>query len=796
MKFKLLKTCAICLLTSTMFAGTALAQAQLANPSFEEDAGNVGNPDGWDIGKGSQVKVEHGNASDGSRALLVEDGYVAVYQNLQIPMLAGQKITFSVDAKALSENTVIGARLGYYTTDNKWHDGVLLWNKPITKKYKTYTASRPFPANAKAGRLYIAVYRSDRKSTFYIDNIKLSIGGSLSEEDAHRAVTLARDAQYFQNRLDAANIAADQKDIWQKQANDILQQANLADISLANKLDSYNQQLSSLNAQLFSALANGKPFISEASFGFDRLTPDAIPVKSTFNGKVLSLRDEHQAFGIDIANAETAPQKIAIKVQGLPDNCSIEWRRQVFTETWYTKGKTLISDPLTQLPSDTKSTFITVESGELARLFADIKIDKNAKAGNYPLTISLTGKNNTTETQTVTLQILPQAAPPQRMDNYAFGYINKFPIAGNTANSVKDLVDHGVTDIEWAFMPPATFDKEGNLQKVDFSTYNKLLKDFAPSPIRLNVFWQPAYKSMKTNDETDLKVLSPQWKNAIVQLLKAWIKNAGEHGVSADRITVLTADEIHSHALESSPDESIQQYVEIAKLFKDELPNLKDYLTLSFYAFPNDVKAALPYVDVIMPHMPLPTQLTRNAPPTYNPRKAFQEEIYPMLFDARKQRGLEISSYHVAAGRTDDALQWNRFYPVLAAATGHTGIGYWAYNGFQGKTWDDTDGSLLDYNFVYDGAEINPLCQQYNVTGETIVPSIRWEAVRAGLQDANIILALQNATLTTMQRARFEGLLAEAKKHEGPQRDTTNDISTTQMQKISEQLRQLYTDVK
>ena len=167
-----------------------------------------------------------------------------------------------------------------------------------------------------------------------------------------------------------------------------------------------------------------------------------------------------------------------------------------------------------------------------------------------------------------------------------------------------------------------------------------------------------------------------------------------------------------------------------------------------------------------------------------------------MLFDARKQRGLEISSYHVAAGRTDDALQWNRFYPVLAAATGHTGIGYWAYNGFQGKTWDDTDGSLLDYNFVYDGAEINPLCQQYNVTGETIVPSIRWEAVRAGLQDANIILALQNATLTTMQRARFEGLLAEAKKHEGPQRDTTNDISTTQMQKISEQLRQLYTDVK
>lgn len=796
MKLTLFKFCCTCFLSVLPLIGTAHAQTQLANPSFEEDAANVGNPDDWSIGKGAQVKVVSGDASAGNRALLVSDGYVAVYQNLQIPALANQQINFSLDAKGASDNAAIGVRVGYLTTDNKWHDAVLLWDKPITSEYKTYNASRPFPADAKAGRLYIGIYRSDKKSTFYVDNIKLQISGGLSAEDAHHAITLARDAQYFLNRLGAANITSNKKDIWQKQAEDILQQANAADISLAEKLDSYNEQITSLNAQLFKVMANGKPFVSETSFAFDRLAPDAIPIKSTFDGKILSLRGEHQAIGIDIANAEDAPQKIDIKVQGLPNGCGINWRRQVFTETWYTKGKTLISDPLTQLPGG-KSTFITIDSGEMARLFGDIEVGENANAGNYPVTISLTGSNNSTETQTVDLQILPQAAPPQRMTNYAFGYINDFPISNNTAKAIKDLEDHGVTDIEWAFMPPATFDKNGNLLKVDFNSYDKLLKDFAPSKIRLNTFWQPAYNSMKMDDGTDLKVLSPEWKNAIVQLLKAWVKNAGEHGVSADRITILTADEIHSHALESSPDESIQQYVEIAKLFHDKIPGLKNYLTLSFYAFPNDVKAVLPYVDVILPHMPLPTQLTRNAPPTYNPRKAFTEEIYPLLFEAQKERGLKISSYHVAAGRTDDALQWNRFYPVLAAATGHTGIGYWAYNGFRGNTWDDTDGGLLDYNFVYNGAEKNPVCEKYNVTGEIIVPSIRWQAVRAGLQDANIILALQNAVdagkLSASQRTNFESLLAEAENHDGPQRDSTNDISIAEMQSFSRKLRALYT---
>jgi hypothetical protein len=217
---------------------------------------------------------------------------------------------------------------------------------------------------------------------------------------------------------------------------------------------------------------------------------------------------------------------------------------------------------------------------------------------------------------------------------------------------------------------------------------------------------------------------------------------------------------------------------------------------LTYYAFPGDVQKALPQVDVVMPHMPVPEKLIRNAPPTYNPRQAFEQQIYPMLFAAQKQRGLEINSYHVAPGRSDDLLQWNRFYPVLAAATDHTGIAFWAYNAFKGTTWDDTDGGLLDYNFVYNGAEKNAVCQKYNLTGETIVPSIRWEAVHAGLQDADIILALQKAKLNAAQRAKFEQLLAQSRQWNGETDAAKKDISIEKVESLSRQLRELYTDMQ
>jgi hypothetical protein len=95
-------------------------------------------------------------------------------------------------------------------------------------------------------------------------------------------------------------------------------------------------------------------------------------------------------------------------------------------------------------------------------------------------------------------------------------------------------------------------------------------------------------------------------------------------------------------------------------------------------------------------------------------------------------------------GKSNDVLRDSRAYPIRAVGSGMTGVGTWAYNVHNGSTWDDTDGTMVDYIFVYHGTEDHPLNKRLNPTGESVVPSIRWEALRAGIQDARVLLHLKS----------------------------------------------------
>ncbi|MFZ1324749.1 MAG: hypothetical protein WAT67_01780 [Candidatus Contendobacter sp.] len=780
-------------------------QTLLANPGFEEDIANVGNPDGWQLGKNAQVEVQNNRGSEGSRALFIQDGYAVVQQNLQVDSLAGLELQLKLDAEAASPGAVFGVRIGFFTQNNQWQDLPLFWNKALSNSYQSYTAKRLLPADAKAGRLWLAIYRSDGKGAFLLDNVCLTIGARLPEEVARRVVALKRDTSYFLNRLSKSVklLSGDQQAAWRIEGQTILQKAEAQQAALLSNLQSQEQRIVALNADLFARLSKGEKIFLNWAQPYEPLAPDALPAvstSSTFKPKILALRGEHRAFGLDIGNTRKEEQEVAIKVQGLPPQCRILWRRQIFTENWYGKGKSLIADPLTQLATQDGQAMLKLAPGEMARLLADITVEQDAPAGTYLLMLSFLEAGKIIKTRALTLQISPKPAPTSGMAHYEFGYIAGSPISNSTAEAVQDLVDHGVTDIEWAFMPKSVFDELGNLLRANYTLYDRLAKAFASSSIRLNVFWQPHYAVFKTEKGDALPILSEPWKNAFKQSFNAWLQRAAEHGISADRMTVLIKDEIHSKSQANAPDEKIEEYVEISKFFKAEFPQIKNYLTLTFYAYPADVKAVLPYVDVMLPHLPQPPKLLRNAPnPNYNPRTAFSEEIYPML---GSRPYLQLWSYHVASGRSGDlAAPWSRAYPLMAAATGHTGIAYWAYNAFNGRsTWDDTDGKLLDYNFVYDGKENHPLNLQWNVAKEAIVPSLRWEATRAGLQDAKIIIQLQNllkgARIPSTQRARINRVLQQVQKLQGPGYTIPPETSYAFLESLSTQLRTAFNSIE
>ncbi|MFW5867414.1 MAG: hypothetical protein ACOCX2_06330, partial [Armatimonadota bacterium] len=178
------------------------------------------------------------------------------------------------------------------------------------------------------------------------------------------------------------------------------------------------------------------------------------------------------------------------------------------------------------------------------------------------------------------------------------------------------------------------------------------------------------------------------------------------------------------------------------------IPELEIFQTLTYYAFPADVEVIAPTLDFACVALPWPEKLSRNAPPTYNPRQAWADEIGPAFEQRREETGMTLGSYHVASGKSDELLAWNYGYPLIALAKGMTGVGHWAYNVGRASTWHDWDGTgavRLDYIFVYDGAEGHPRNRRYNPTGELVVPSIRWEALREGIQAAKLLLALREA---------------------------------------------------
>ena len=141
----------------------------------------------------------------------------------------------------------------------------------------------------------------------------------------------------------------------------------------------------------------------------------------------------------------------------------------------------------------------------------------------------------------------------------------------------------------------------------------------------------------------------------------------------------------------------------------------------------------------------------------------------------------------------------NRLYPLTSVALGYTGVSHWAYNTYKASSWHDWDGQgsvRLDYSFIYDGLEDHPLCKQVNVTREAIVPSIRWEAVRAGVQDAIVLLALKQAerrgVLDHETSARVNAWLELLRAaHEG-----TRPISFVDVEKLSGELRRAYATLK
>lgn len=760
----------------------ALAQFDLLNPSFEEDFENDGVPDRWETPASTRVELV-GDCTHGAKAAHFTDGYVVAAQNFDVKALKGRKLVVTLDAKGAG-GAQFGCLLGFFRSmkedRRKFVYGRPVWNRALGETYERITIRYVFPESALDGRVWLGLYRSNRKGELWLDNAS-AFASRITPEQRRKLVPLRREFGYLQARAEAAasrasggmaaellRYAADSADVVRRCDDD--------DSSLLAEKPQQQARLSERQALVNRSLLGTVPFASFASRACERLAPDALPPGEAGPTRTrVLLRGERAAFGLTLFNCLDRPLELVVQVEA-GDRFRVEAvRRQVFHETWYKKGKTRLADALPLLSEDGARWLLPVESGATAKLFILLRALPGA-VGEGKAAVSLSGTSHTTRTE-FPLRVLDASVPADvALEHMQFIYPDLPPAGAHPEETARDLAAHGVTGIEFPYIPKVTFRRDGSIATADFagSVQARWLEAYGKHIRRLMIFWEGRYKRFPVEEENEAYLsflsedgtITAEWKRAYEALLRGWLEFAQARGFPPSRFVILPDDEPSSKSeFAVAPGAEVRRAIELYRLTREIAPELLQAVTLSDYAGPEDVRAVAPEMDIVMPLWPYREKLTRWAPKEYRPREEFPKTIYPFLDAQRRSRGMQIWSYRVDAGKTAGVLQSGRAYPIAAVAAGFTGVATWAYNVARGKTWDDTDGGLLDYSFVYDGTEDHPQNRSDNPVGEVVVPSIRWEAMRLGLQDAAVLLHLKGlADKDEMLRKRYDALMAPARR--------------------------------
>jgi len=576
------------------------------------------------------------------------------------------------------------------------------------------------------------------------------LGGQASAADADIEITrIEREWRYLAQRatlaLGSLGERPELKTIISR-AKEVRDKCSAKDPALIANREQLREQRTTLSARVLKLLHPETDLLASFADPYERLTPDVVPSGEPVTVcQIAGLPTEYQAAGVLLANTTASPMECHITLSGFPPELgTFTVRQQAFVEEYYRRAKERLADPLVLLPKE-EAWACRVPAGDTVKLYVGVQLSSQAK-GPAKGSIAIRTSTGRTVRLLLTIRVLPAPAP--RPDRFQYLAFMRNVATRSPGMSARDLAEHGVTMMSFTpHLPKAKFTRQGQIAAVDFSKYDRFLKAYAPHIKRMLIIWQAyPYDRFECTDGAVLDPDSDVWAQALANLLRAWADHVADAGYGPERFINGVFDEPSGkRALRAA---------ELFELGRQALPDVPVSLTLCDYASAADLRVMLPHVGLTMVGLPFRTSLPRHKvaswskrfPLDYNPREAYHKTIYPMLTSQREKTGMELMSYHVSHGKRDNVLLWNRTYPILAVAAGLTGAAHWAYNDIQGTTWGHNDGRRKrpDYVFVYDGTEDHPLNHRLNPTREAIVPSIRWEAVRAGLQDARVMLSLRD----------------------------------------------------
>ena len=632
--------------------GATATQAQnlLLNPSFELDEDGDALPDGWDIHKDATVHFT-ARASDGSRALVVTEGYSFIQQDLQVEDMAGKTLSLRMDVLT-EDGAGLGVLVGYMhqAQDGKqtWQNHQVTWDRQVGDEYATQRFVVPIGEDAVGTRLWLGIYRSNREGTITIDNVLAALHDLAGEELVQMNV-IEREWRYLHQRAAAAREVAPANESMtatMAEAQGTLDRCFAGERTMLSSAPRLIERLRELSAQVNAAVHPGAPVAVSFCRPYEKLQPgDILPASLVVEGSLTALPGEHRAIGLMLANGADTPTLCTLRVEGLPDGgVDLSIRKQCFMENWYTKERERVADPLTLLANEAGAWATLLQRGEVARLAFGFHFDGAAREISATVVVAAEGAQETRLPLRIRVPAA-EAPPTDTFGHTAFIYPTSSVAAHSRDLVAADLGAHGVSLMEFPSLPPCRFSEQGELLSVDFDMQEAWIKSYCPHVQYMLLFWAPAYDKFPCGEEKFLEPHSEAWNRALIELMGALFKAAEGWGYGMDRFVLLPYDEPSSGVYADSPNEKIEHLVNVMRLCKERFPALLQAVTLSNYTYPADLEACLPYIDIALPHWPLPEKLpAKNAPETYSPRQAFTDTMWPMLQAEREKRGMRYGA--------------------------------------------------------------------------------------------------------------------------------------------------------
>ncbi len=381
-------------------------------------------------------------------------------------------------------------------------------------------------------------------------------------------------------------------------------------------------------------------------------------------------------------------------------------------------------DPLPLMAEADGAHRLTLQPGLLSGVWLDIS-SAGASAGMHSTVLRMTPDGGDEVRVPVSVEVLPVTMPDEKpITTWGYSYEHYWIMPQVWDLAKADLVAHHIDAYCWPskYVPFPELNEDGTLKPLDWAAFEAGVASHPP--MRWLLLWPGFEWEGNLKLRLELEPNSDEWKRVARLWFRALIDGLDERGFGLDRVAWYLTDEAISSGRANA--------------------------TAWTGAIINEVSPE----SLVMsnPYRAAPFGLLRQMDPVVNlwcPALHFTDPEHLEFF----REGCDVLWTYQVLGKGSGAFAQHRLSFWDCWNKGITGQGFWCYADAQGSAWNPYDEGRGDYSPVYDGDE------------REMIPSLRWEAWREGVEDYTYLWMLREAVErgagSDADRAQASALLDE-----------------------------------